>query len=424
MASVLSQKGWPLDLEHIGVPDDVRRSWQEIVDLLSDHCQVPASLIKRVHKHDMEVYACNRTIKHPYSRGHRDRLDGDRYCEEVIRSRNPLLVTDARKDPRWRDNPDLSLGMVSYLGMPLTWPDGEIFGTICVFDKKANHYSDHFLRLMEKLSCLVMADLHILHFRFRLKHAHKELHQLQEKMIRFMGIAAHDMRNALNVFLGSSKHLLPRGEGLTGRQLTYLDLVQKSGSTLIQLMDELMDIARIEGMHLSLHLEEVDLGAFLCENIRFNQHLADAKGIQINLVLPSEKIPVKVDPSRLDQVLNNLMSNATKFSPDHSTILVSVNIKDDGIVVAIRDQGPGIPRKEQAGLFSPFQTTSIQPTSGETSTGLGLYIARRIVEEHGGHIWVESEPGSGSMFCFRLKKKSDIEGDRRAAKRHPAVTTF
>ncbi len=111
-----------------------------------------------------------------------------------------------------------------------------------------------------------------------------------------------------------------------------------------------------------------------------------------------------------------------KFSPENSIVQVSVSAGTEVILVSVRDQGPGIPRNEQTGLFTPFQTTSIQPTSGETSTGLGLYITRRIIEEHGGQIWVESEPGQGSVFCFTLRRKTGPKVNLSAGKKPPAST--
>ena len=409
-------------LESIGVPDAMIRSWQETLDLVSELFRVPAALISRVYGNDMEVCACNGNMRHPYRPGLRERLHDGRYCEEVARSRTPLLVADARTDPRWQGNPDLENGMVSYMGMPLTWPSGEIFGAICVLDHKENRHSRRRKRLLQQFAGMIMADLHILYASIQLERTDKELRFLHEEMNRFLGIAAHDMRNALNVFLGSSRHLLPGGGGLTRKQQTYLDLAQKSASTLLQLMDELMDIARIDSMHVPLHVEEVDLSPFIVENIRFNQNQADAKGIQINLLLPPEEVRLKADPAKLDQVFNNLLSNAMKFSPENSIVQVSVSAGTEEILVSVRDQGPGIPRNEQTGLFTPFQTTSIQPTSGETSTGLGLYITRRIIEEHGGQIWVESEPGQGSVFCFTLRRKTGPKVNLSTGKKPSAST--
>jgi two-component system, sensor histidine kinase len=391
-------------LDHIEVPTGMRTAWQEIVDLISEIYQVPAALIMRVHERDIEVYVRNRHADHPFRTGHKEQLGMGLYCETVMDNRAMLLVPDARKDPEWDHNPDIAHGMISYLGMPLTWPAGEVFGTICVLDTKENSYTDHLIRLMEKFSRLIMSDLHIIWSSLELENANQELHLLNEEMNQFMGIAAHDLRSALNVLLGCSSYLLPKEtKELSNKERTYLDLIKKSSSTMLRLMDELLDIARIDTMRLPLTLEETDFSVLIGENIQFNQALAEAKGIQINLVMPPELKRVKVDPGKIEQVLNNLLSNAVKYSPSNTTILVSVDQNPDEIIVSVRDQGPGIPGEEQQDLFNPFRTTSIRPAPDETSTGLGLYIARRIVEEHGGRIWVESDTGKGSAFSFTLK---------------------
>jgi signal transduction histidine kinase len=404
-------------LDHIDVPVDMRTAWQDIVDLISEIFQVPAAMIMRVHELDIEVYVQNRGAGYPYKTGHKQQLGMGSYCETVMDNRATLLVPDAMKDLQWNHNPDIKYGMISYLGIPITWPQGEVFGTICVLDTKENRYTEHLTRLMEKFSRLIMSDLHVIWSSLELENANHELHLLNEEMNQFMGIAAHDLRSALNVLLGCSNYLLPKEtDDLSNKERTYLNLIRKSSSTMLKLMDELLDIARIDTMRLPLTLEETDFSVLVGENIQFNQALAEAKGIQINLLMPPEPARVKVDPGKIEQVLNNLLSNAIKYSPSDTTILVSVDHNPDEIIVSVRDQGPGIPGEEQQGLFNPFRTTSIRPASGEPSTGLGLYIARRIVEEHGGRIWVESDTGKGSAFSFTLKHLRTKALKRKAAR--------
>ena len=404
-------------LDHIDVSEDMRTAWQDIVDLISEIFQVPAALIMRVHERDIEVYVQNRSAGHPNKTGHKEQLGMGSYCETVMDNRATLLVPDATKDPAWDHNPDIARGMISYLGMPITWPQGEVFGTICVQDTKENRYTEHLTRLLEKFSRLIMSDLHIIWSSLELENANHELQALNEEMNQFMGIAAHDLRNALNVLLGCSNYLLPKDtDDLSNKERTYLNLIRKSSSTMLKLMDELLDIARIDTMRLPLTLEETDFSVLVGKNIQFNQALAEAKGIQINLLVPPEPARVKVDPGKIEQVLNNLLSNAIKYSPSNSTILVSVDQNPDELIISVRDQGPGIPGEEQQDLFNPFRTTSIRPASGEPSTGLGLYIARRIVEEHGGRIWVESDTGKGSAFSFTLKRLRTKALKRKAAR--------
>ena len=117
------------------------------------------------------------------------------------------------------------------------------------------------------------------------------------------------------------------------------------------------------------------------------------------------EIPVIVmDPDRIDQVMNNLINNAIKFSYPNTTITLRSCVQDQDVVISVQDQGQGIPAQEVDNLFTDFGRTSVRPTAGEKSTGLGLSIVKRIVELHGGRIWVESTVGVGSIFTFTLPK--------------------
>ena len=117
------------------------------------------------------------------------------------------------------------------------------------------------------------------------------------------------------------------------------------------------------------------------------------------------EIPVMVmDPDRIDQVMNNLINNAIKFSYPNTTITLRACVQDQDVVISVQDQGQGIPAQEVDNLFTDFGRTSVRPTAGEKSTGLGLAIVKRIVELHGGRIWVESKVGVGSVFTFTLPK--------------------
>ncbi|MDE2161355.1 MAG: GAF domain-containing protein, partial [Burkholderiales bacterium] len=116
-------------------------SWQKTVDLMAEVLQVPAGLVMRVWPHEIEVLVRSGNPGNVYHPGERADLDTGLYCETVMDTRRELLVPDARLDPAWSDNPDIKLGMYSYCGLPLTWPDGRIFGTICVLDERGNEYS-------------------------------------------------------------------------------------------------------------------------------------------------------------------------------------------------------------------------------------------------------------------------------------------
>jgi signal transduction histidine kinase len=144
------------------------------------------------------------------------------------------------------------------------------------------------------------------------------------------------------------------------------------------------------------------VGELLARNVEQNSMLAQQKGIGLVFARNGPLPEVVGDACRVEQVVNNLVTNALKFSNSGTAVTVRAARQDGSVVVSVEDQGQGIPAAEMPRLFKPFQKTSVRSTAGERSTGLGLAICRRIVEAHGGHIWAESEPGRGSVFSFTL----------------------
>ena len=146
------------------IPAATVRGWQEVVDILAEILEIPAALIMRLDDPDIEVFVASAGGTNPYSPGDREHFWGSGlYCETVVKTEDRLLVPDALADADWRRNPDIRLGMVSYLGFPIRLPDGTPFGTICVLDRKRNTYSQRFERLMQKFRQLVEADLETLY---------------------------------------------------------------------------------------------------------------------------------------------------------------------------------------------------------------------------------------------------------------------
>ncbi|MDD2281683.1 MAG: HAMP domain-containing sensor histidine kinase, partial [Bacteroidales bacterium] len=176
----------------------------------------------------------------------------------------------------------------------------------------------------------------------------------------------------------------------------------KMSSKMLSLLNDLLDISKIEAGKLDLKKDEIDYNAFVAQNIRMNELLAKSKGIKIVSDLEVRGLIVSVDEEKINQVLNNLIGNAIKYSYPGSTITVKVFKEINQLVTQVIDNGQGIPEKEIEGLFYPFKQTSVRPTSGETSHGLGLAIVKKIIEGHNGHVGVSSEFGKGSVFSFIL----------------------
>jgi len=225
------------------------------------------------------------------------------------------------------------------------------------------------------------------------------LKSLNDQKNEFLGIAAHDLRNPIGVIQGFSELL---EENIDDEFKDYTGMITKMSSKMLTLLDDLLDISKIEAGKLDLKKEETDYNAFIAQNIRMNELLAKSKGIKIVSDLEVHELIVSIDEEKINQVLNNLIGNAIKYSYPGSTITVKVFKEINQFVTQVIDNGQGIPEKEIDGLFYPFKQTSVKPTSGEASHGLGLAIVKKIIEGHNGHVGVTSEFGKGSVFSFIL----------------------
>jgi len=239
-----------------------------------------------------------------------------------------------------------------------------------------------------------------------------ELGKLNEQKNHFLGMAAHDLRNPMGAIFNSSELFLDGDLGeLTEEQEDIIKSIKSSSEFMLHLVNEFLDIAKIESGKLSLNLSETNIFDLMEQNISFNKMFATKKDIQINFQYdPHIKYPVlMLDSSKMQQVLNNLISNAIKFSFAGGNLFVGLSIKPNYILIYVKDEGQGIPEEEQDKLFNPFQKTSVKSTAGEKSTGLGLAIVKKIIVEHKGKIWVESIVGKGSTFFISLPYEGKVE---------------
>ena len=164
------------------VPPEIVEKWQEIVNLTAEIMHVPSALIMRIEPPNIKVFVSSETQGNPYEQDEVACLDTGLYCETVMKTRQPLLVPDALGDEQWQANPDIKLGMISYLGVPIVWPDGEVFGTICVLDKNPNEYSELYRKLLQQWRDVLQADLR------SLATLHRELEAREAKIRRLVEV--------------------------------------------------------------------------------------------------------------------------------------------------------------------------------------------------------------------------------------------
>ncbi len=222
---------------------------------------------------------------------------------------------------------------------------------------------------------------------------------------RFLGMAAHDLRNPLASIRGIAEFLRDGSVGpLTPDQLDLIETIHGASQSMLDMVNELLDVATIEAGELKLLIDRHNLGDLIAKSVAMTNREAAKKKTLVTFDPPAEPVFVPIDSAKMKQVIDNLLSNAVKYSPPGSTIRVTAEHKASlgAASFSVRDQGPGIPDDERDKLFKDFGRLSVKPTGGEKSVGLGLAICRKIVEAHQGMIVTENLAQGGCEFRVTL----------------------
>ena len=228
-----------------------------------------------------------------------------------------------------------------------------------------------------------------------------DITRLERQKVEFLSVASHELKTpltSLKILTQLTQRRLVRAGVAEAEQLVGME---RSIGRMELLVNDLLDISRIEGGKLAMRVEEADLAA-VCRAVAEEQMTASERRIKVNM--PTKPLLVPMDAERIAQVLTNLVSNALKYSTHNCPVTISARREDEEALVAVHDEGSGIPPESQELLFERFyRVPGVQVQTGsEVGMGLGLYISREIVERHGGRIWVESQVGEGTTFFFTL----------------------
>jgi signal transduction histidine kinase len=230
---------------------------------------------------------------------------------------------------------------------------------------------------------------------------------------QFLANMSHELRTPLNAILGYTELILDEIYGEVPESLRdVLERVQQSGRHLLDLINDVLDISKMEAGQLTLSLNEYSMTEVVYTVSTAVESLAMEKGLALNVDLAPDLPRGKGDERRLAQVLLNLVGNAIKFT-DAGEVHIRVTVTDNVFTVAVADTGPGITEADQQTIFREFQQADSSSTRLKGGTGLGLAIVKRIVEMHGGRVWVESSLGKGSTFWFTLPVR--VEQQKEAA---------
>ena len=250
-------------------------------------------------------------------------------------------------------------------------------------------------RVLERTSRLAETNRHLVE-------QNHELARASRMKTEFLARMSHEFRTPLNSIIGFTDLLAEQGEGVLGEAyVSYVHCVSEGASHLLALVNDILDLFRIEAGRMDLQHHEFSASDATAEVLSVIGPLAGAKGIELRNNVACTFIAYG-DRTRFKQILYNLLSNAVKFTPDGGRVLVSAAPDCDAIRFCVADTGIGIPAEHLTGVFEEFVQVAPSAEGVKEGAGLGLAITKRIVELHGGRIWVESASGEGSRFYFTI----------------------
>jgi signal transduction histidine kinase len=235
-----------------------------------------------------------------------------------------------------------------------------------------------------------------------LRRLYGELETASRHKSEFLANMSHELRTPLNAIIGFSQVLQQKLFGeVNEKQEEYLDDIVSSGNHLLSLINDVLDLSKVEAGQVELERAPFSLREALGRGVVMVRERASGRGLQLSLELAPDVDVVDADERRVRQVVFNLLSNAVKFTPEGGRIVVATERAAGEVRVSVSDTGPGVPPEDSERIFEEFQQSEVGVQQRE-GTGLGLALSKKLVELHGGRIWVASEPGGGSRFVFTL----------------------
>jgi signal transduction histidine kinase len=326
------------------------------------------------------------------------------FCAVTIETGDDVMVVnDTHSDERFAGNPQV-LGfpfLRFYAGAPIVDRNGLKLGTVCVADSVPRTLDDGQLGALQALARQAMAQMEL---RLALDAEREQVRRLQEldrARDLFVSTVSHELRTPLTSIRGWVEILVDDGAGLTPGQRQSLERVDRNARRLERLVEDLLDLTRSDVGVLTIRSDTVDLAGLVRDAVAAMTTAAAATEIEVSASIPAT-LPIAGDGERLAQVVDNLCSNAVKYTPAGGRIAVSLEARDASAVLRVCDSGIGIPAAEREFLFQRFFRASTATTNHIPGTGLGLAISKAIAEHHGGTIEVGDGDEGGSAFTFTL----------------------
>jgi len=367
-----------------------------LTQLASEICETPISLVSLIDddrqwfksKIGLELNETSRDFS---------------FCAHAINETDELfIIEDARKDKRFFDNPLVTNApyVIFYAGVVLKSDDNLPLGTLCVIDNSPRKLSDKQIRSLKTISKQIMNLLNYKKSMRKQEELRIQLVQKNRELERFASIAAHDLKSPLaNIMSAANLFSEIYASQIDTQGNLLIDSIEKSGQRLKMLVDGLLEFTKIDDLSI-VTKSKVNL-------IKLTKDLTKLIGNKdnIKISLNTKLTTIKTYPILLDQILINLFSNSLKYSNKKiAEIELCVSENSSHYLFIVKDNGPGIDKKDQGAIFNLFQIASAEDQFGNKGNGIGLATVKKIIEKLGGEIYVKSEKGQGTEFHFSITK--------------------
>jgi signal transduction histidine kinase len=314
----------------------------------------------------------------------------------------PVHILDVLSDPEFKlKEAAIVGGLRTTLGVPLL-REGVPIGVLVLMRKTVRPFTDAQIALVTTFADQAVIAIENVRLFDEIQDKSRQLEEASQHKSQFLANMSHELRTPLNAILGYTELMADGAYGEPSeKMLGVLKRLEANGRHLLGLINDVLDLSKIEAGQLVLELSDYSVQD-IAQTVRSTlEPLAADKKLTFKVEMASELPPGRGDGRRLTQVLINLVGNAIKFT-DAGEVVIKAEANNESFHVSVRDTGPGISAADQAKLFQEFQQADNAITRKKGGTGLGLAISKRIIEMHGGKIWVESQPGQGSTFAFTL----------------------
>jgi signal transduction histidine kinase len=306
--------------------------------------------------------------------------------------------------------PLLQAGYRALLGVPLLHEE-RVIGVLAVSRKTPGDFAPEVVTVLKTFATQSVLAIHNAHLFRELEAKSRLLEAASRHKSEFLANMSHELRTPLNAILGFSEVLAERMFGeVNAKQPEYLQDILSSGRHLLSLINDILDLSKVEAGRLELDLGRFHLPTALDNALTLVRERATRHGITLTQTVDEQVGDIVADERKVKQILVNLLSNAVKFTPEGGRVGLSATAAESVVTIAVTDTGVGIAPEDQAAIFEEFRQVGLDEARRQEGTGLGLTLAKKFVELHGGRIWVESQVGQGSTFSFTLPVRLDGRG--------------